>query len=173
MIEKKNLDLLFAELDELLSKQSMRYHLIIYGGAALIANNILDRVTVDIDVFEPQLDKHILAAIKEIAKRHMFDDLWINSTGNAFKNELPKNWKTRLLQVFKGTRLTISTLGRIDLIFTKFLAELDRQEDLEDLKSLNPTVAEIKEIRTPLLELENDKQWKEKVIELLNMFESK
>jgi hypothetical protein len=97
----------------------------------------------------------------------MFDENWINSTGKAFSHELPGGWRERTVVVFSGRVLTVKVLGRLDLIFTKILAELDRGEDFEDLVSLGPTKAEIENLRRFLVDLEKGKPWKVKVGQLL------
>jgi len=167
MIEKKNLNSLFKELDDALSLKKEKKSIIIYGGAALISLGILDRATVDIDVFQPQIDETFLKVINKVGEAHSFGELWINSTGNAFVKELPSKWEDRVDLIFDGKYLTVSRLGRLDLIFTKLLAELDRQEDMADLMRLKPTDSELERIQEPLLLLEDNELWKTKVEEII------
>jgi len=175
MIEKRNLLKLLGDLDAALEARGERLHreLVIYGGAALIALNIPDRATVDIDVFEPTLDLVLISTIKELAQKNMFDEHWINSTGLAFKHEMPKGWKQRTVIVFKGRFLSVKMLGRIDLIFTKILAELDRGEDLQDLIKLKPTQSEINSLRPHLCKLESGLAWQTKIEDLLQLLTRK
>lgn len=168
MIDSKNILRLLKELDDYLFDRSAPRALVIYGGAALISMGITQRATVDIDVFQPKLDPILSEGIRFIAKKYLFDEHWINSTGNAFVKELPEGWRSRTVEYFKGRSLTISTLGRTDMIFTKLLAELDRQEDMQDLKQLKPTKDELNFIRMPLLSLEDSSEWRSKVREILN-----
>ncbi|MDC0980312.1 DUF6036 family nucleotidyltransferase [Bdellovibrionales bacterium] len=173
MIDKENIIALLEELDDSLSDQEESRTITIYGGAALISMNLLDRATVDIDVFQPNLDESLKKAIREVGEKHLLDELWINSTGSAFITELPKDWQDRTTLLFKGEYLTVKSLGRTDLIFTKLLAELDRGEDLKDLENLKPTRKELDFIKTSLLDLEDEKTWRNKVnklIEHLNEF---
>ncbi|MCB0341638.1 MAG: hypothetical protein H6626_09335 [Pseudobdellovibrionaceae bacterium] len=171
MIDKENIIALLREVDEQLLrlKQSAPQEIIIYGGAALISLGLISRATVDIDVFAPQIDFALESAIKNIAKRHLFDERWINSTGKAFVKELPTGWEGRASTLFEGKILRVKILGRVDLIFTKMLAELDRGEDFEDLKSLKPTKKELEKIRQPLRSLESSSAWKNKVDEIIKM----
>jgi len=167
MIDNKNLTFLLGELDRFLSARDAPRDLVIYGGAALISMGLSQRATVDIDVFQPKLDPVLLEGIRLIAGKQSFDEHWINSTGNAFIKELPPGWKTRTVEYYRGQSLTIRTLGRIDMIFTKLLAELDRQEDMEDLRKLRPTGAELNMLQPHILSLENSSEWKTKVTEIL------
>ena len=153
MIDKGNLKAHFQELDEqlvLLGETEPR-ELIIYGGAALISMDILNRATVDIDVFDPQLDEGLLKAVKIIAEKHLYDENWINSTGKAFSYELPQGWKDRSIVFYRGNLLIVKTLAR---------------EDLEDLISLRPTKKELEKIKGKLISLEPDKRWAKKVEEI-------
>jgi len=167
MIDNKNLNLLFEELNKALEFQGEKRNFVIYGGAALISLNITNRATVDIDVFRPKLDPILREIIKEVGSRLMLGEYWVNSTGNAFVSELPKGWQKRTTQIYNGNNLEVRTLGRVDLIFTKVLAELDRQEDWIDLVSLRPLPSELKEIKQHLLDLEDNQEWKNKVLEIL------
>lgn len=171
VIDKSNLKNHLQELDEqlVLLGEAKSRELIIYGGAALISMDIISRATVDIDVFSPHLDAVIVKAIKTIAEKHLYDENWINSTGSAFSYELPQGWRERSIVFFKGKVLTVKTLSRIDLIFTKFLAELDRGEDLEDLKSLKPTKNDLEKIKSALINLESNQAWSQKIDEIVEL----
>ena len=163
MIDKDSLRALLKELDEQLCKQQLKRSITIYGGAALIALDILDRATYDIDVFQPQIDDDFRKAISEVGKRHLFDDLWINSTGAAFVKKLPEKWQARTVPFYLGSCLTVYHLGRSDLLFTKLLAELDRQDDLPDIIRLKPKEQELLQAQKCLLKLDADKDWQAEV----------
>lgn len=169
MIDKGNLLNLFAEVDSHLKSQGLSscQGIVIYGGAALISIGVSERATVDIDVFAPKIDGALEAAIVNVAEKYDFDKNWINSTGRAFVDEMPKGWRDRVQPLYKGEVLIVKILGRIDLIYTKFLAELDRGEDLEDLKSLKPTKSELRRIEEQLKSLEESSLWKQKVDEII------
>lgn len=106
---------------------------------------------------------------KEVGEKNQFNEHWINSTGKAFVKELPKGWQNRTFEIYKGSNLTVLSLGRIDLIFSKLLAELDRAEDLEDVKGLKPSISELDIVAEPLMALENNQAWKKKVSELISI----
>lgn len=169
MIEKENLNSLFDQLNGSLNKLKEHRKIVIYGGAALIALNHIARATVDIDVFAPRLDEVFKKVIKEVGEKNQFNEHWINSTGKAFVKELPKGWQNRTFEIYKGSNLTVLSLGRIDLIFSKLLAELDRAEDLEDVKGLKPSISELDIVAEPLMALENNQAWKKKVSELISI----
>lgn len=171
MIDKNNLQSLFTEIDEHLLGQGENSNrvLTIYGGAALISLGVSERATVDIDVFDPKLDEALERSIKSIAKKYFYDERWVNSTGSAFSYELPDGWRERSQIIFKGKLLTVKVLGRVDLIFTKFLAELDRGEDLEDLINLKPSHQELQSIERELKGLELEPTWSKKVDEIIKV----
>jgi hypothetical protein len=173
MIDKNSFKGLLDELDELLGKQSEFRELTIYGGAALIALNIVGRATIDIDVFQPHLDKVLQEAVIQIAKRNKLSEFWINSTGKAFIKELPAGWRQRVESVYKGKHLVVNSLGRRDLVFTKLLAELDRQEDMADILALAPTTEELQFSEEQLLKLDNKIIWQNKVKELIASLKAK
>ncbi len=166
MIDNKNLGDLFKKLDHELSKLNLFRELTIYGGASLIALKQIERATVDIDVFLPRIDNKLKEIIFKMAKEFQLNDLWINSTGYAFIKELPRDWENRTQIIYKGNYLIIKSLGRIDLIFTKILAELDRQEDLLDLEQLKPQKNELEFIKDDLIKLDDSKEWRSKVNEI-------
>lgn len=170
MIEKSNLLRLFSELDQFLSERSAKRELVIYGGAALIAANILERVTFGVDVFQPQLDSLLCEGIKAVGAKYQLGEQWMNSTGRAFVTELPANWQSRVRLLYQGKYLTLKILGRTDLIFTKLLAELDRGEDLRDIVALKPTPEEASLAGSALLGLEDTAAWKAKVRKLVKTF---
>lgn len=166
MIDKDNLMQLFAELDEELlnAGEQVVKEIIIYGGAALILKGVPNRATFDIDIFKPStLDDSFKAAKDKIAKKHSFEEHWINATGAAFYHELPEGWEERVEVFYEGENLIVKVLGRLDLIFTKFLAELDRGEDLKDLKSLSPTKKDFRAIVKDLKSLEDSESWSKKI----------
>ncbi len=150
MIDKSNLHYLFSELDQFLFDNNESRSLTIYGGAALIALDILNRATFDINVFQPQLDKILLEAISAVGEKHNFNEYWVNSAGKAFVSELPEGWRSRRASIYSGKALNIFSLGRSDLIFTKILAELDRQENMPDIIRLKPSLNELNSLKRHL-----------------------
>jgi hypothetical protein len=169
MIDQVNLDELFRELDAELTARGLKRKLVIYGGAALIHQKILDRATVDVDVFQPKIDKDLARLIAVVGKKHLLGDHWINSTGSAFLHESPAGWEKRVQNVFQGESLEIQVLGRLDLLFAKLLAELDRQEDLPDLRALRPTPKELSQLEPHLLKLDSNPKWESKVKSLISI----
>ena len=168
MIDKRNLKELFRKLDLALSSYNEKRELVIYGGAAMISMSVADRATFDIDVFEPKIDPLLNDIIRSLGEEFSLGEHWINSTGKAFEYEMPVGWKERLRLIYEGSYLQVMSLGRLDMIFTKVLAELDRQEDFEDIISLSPSSDELQSIEPTLLVLEENKLWKQKVTELIN-----
>jgi Nucleotidyltransferase of unknown function (DUF6036) len=173
VIDKSNLKALFTELDQHLVALNAVRSITIYGGAALIALDIHDRATVDIDIFQPRVDSQLLEAIRAIGKKNKLGEYWLNSTGAAFAQELPPGWASRTTPLYRGKALQVFLLSRQDLIFTKILAELDRQEDMADLLKLRPTPAELNAISPHLISLEKSKIWQNKIKEIIDFLLSK
>jgi hypothetical protein len=76
-------------------------------------------------------------------------------------------WRDRIVPFFTGDWLEVYHLSRADLIFTKFLAELDRHEDLPDIVNLQPTRKELVEVERHLIELDSDEEWRQQVKNLI------
>lgn len=167
MIDAKILNKLFDESDRELRALGQFRVITINGGAALIHLGLIHRATYDIDIFSPQIDSHLKSVFMTVGQNNKLGPYWINSTGKAFIKELPSGWEERRQVIFKGQNLEVFHLGRKDLIFTKLLAELDRQEDYEDIIGLRPTKMELKSAEKHLLPLDSSEEWKSQVKKLI------
>ncbi|HTA75364.1 MAG TPA: DUF6036 family nucleotidyltransferase [Gemmatimonadaceae bacterium] len=84
------------------------------GSAALILTNALERGT---------------------------NDGWLNGSVQSYVEVLPPDYDTRVKTLRPFGRLSVSLLGRRDVIVMKFFS--DRPKDLRDLEQIAPTAAEL------------------------------
>ena len=129
-------------------------------GSALIATGIVSRTTKDFDIvalmdasdrlIEPSpLPETLLTAAKEIAPFLGVGSNWLNNgpsrgEGGLFQMGLPDGFASRLTKQVVGSHLTVYWIGRLDQIFFKVYAAVDRGgRDIVDIYALNPTEVEL------------------------------
>lgn len=122
--------------DAWLAARSLRLDAIVVGGSALALLGVTDRQTRDFDILHPELPEEIAAAAREFAAHlrsegvELADD-WLNNGPMQLADVLPDGWRLRVQVAFTGASLTLTTLGRADLLATKlyeaepWLAEQD------------------------------------------------
>jgi hypothetical protein len=124
--------------------------LVVCGGTALNALNLVHRTTKDVDVValmdvrgqlvDPApLPQALLIAIKEIADTLDLPSDWLNNgpssgDGGLFRLGLPEGFKERLVKHHQGEKLSVYLVSRLDQIHFKLYA---------DLRELRPTEAEL------------------------------
>jgi hypothetical protein len=115
--------------------------LLLGGSAALILTNVLPRGTNDGDVLasEPDLGR-LQAAIRAVAHDRGLPDGWLNGSAQSYAEILPADYQTRVVTLPPFGRLSVSLVGRRDVIVMKFFA--GRPKDLVDLEQIAPTAAE-------------------------------
>jgi len=131
--------------------------LVVCGGSALIATGLVSRTTQDVDVLamlrdenfidpEPMPD-YLISAAEATARTLQLPADWLNcGPADLFRMGLPEGTKERLIRMSVGKRLTIFYVSRIDQIFFKLYAAVDRGGyHIEDLLQLNPTSDELYE----------------------------
>jgi hypothetical protein len=159
MIDRNNIHELLKDLDLALSKKGEKRDLTIFGSGALLLQKIAreTRRTIDIDLIEPMMDMTLQLIAAEVGERVGLEMGWLNSAGNIFSRSFPKGWKDRTQNIYRGTALKVKSLGRKDLIATKFNAFCGRdvERDLHDLIDLCPTKAELIFSKKWILSLEN------------------
>jgi len=147
--------------NELNRLNSPGYNLIICGGSALNAANLITRITKDVDILalcdknlnlidpEPLPDDLIKAAIT-VAENLGFPTDWLNNgpskgDGGIFRLGLPPGLQNRLLKKIIGNRLVLYFISRLDQIFLKLYAAVDQYGGYHasDLDTLNPTDEEL------------------------------
>ena len=164
MIERERLTFLLQLMGEFMdSENSPDLRLVVSGGAALIANGIVDRSTHDLDVFAQRelegdlrpgnpLPEWFIDLVKRIAKQESLPENWINSAtslvANGLENGLamlPADCLQDLDEICFGERLRVSFLKREAQIFLKVYAYFGRIEERDrvDLKALSPSAGEL------------------------------
>jgi hypothetical protein len=137
----------FQALNDELKQQHIQRELVICGGAALIALQIISRETRDVDVLKPRIDIALQKAAKAVAKNLGLVENWLNNGPAMLMNELPPDWDSHCEAVFSGSHLTVRALGRRDLIYSKLYAAADRMSDVDDLVAIKPTEDELESAR--------------------------
>ena len=133
--------------------------LIVSGGAALIAERVIERSTADVDVFaQRELEGDIIPGnplpgwfVDLVQRVAMIEELprnWINADTSLVINGfemLPKDCLRDLEEISFGSRLRISFLKRGSQIYLKAYAIIGRDEprDSSDFRALQPTLEEI------------------------------
>jgi len=140
---KKSLNL----LNYYLSQKGQRRNFVICGGAALVLQGVEGRGTVDVDIVGPEMDQVLKDAADSVAHDLGFDSDWLNDdVRKIFAKDLPKNWEARAFEIYLESHLVIKSLSKLDFALLKFLAECDRQKDLQDLVDLNLSESEIDKV---------------------------
>lgn len=127
---------LLLELDSLV-KEPCR--IIICGGAAAIVAHGLDRMTGDIDTFEPIPKTHdFYQHIKRIGEEHGLDPAWFNEGAKGFSDCLDRRYKDRLVPIDRGFKnLSVYAIAKADFITMKICAW--REPDKDDITRIGVT----------------------------------
>jgi hypothetical protein len=145
----------------LMLNKSPRFSLIVCGGAALNAMNLIQRTTKDVDIvalmdskgrlMDPApLPQELMTAAKEVADTLHLPEDWLNNgpssgDGGLFRLGLPDGFSSRLVKSFEGRTLTVYFVSRLDQIHFKLYAAIDQHGGYHasDLKQLSPTDEEL------------------------------
>jgi len=150
-------------LNELLERHNKQpCSFVVCGGSALIATDLVTRTTKDIDILGQvvpegivplnELPEIIRELSEAIAEELNFPKDWFNTGPSSMLNVklpnygLPDGFKNRLIEHQYGSKLTIFFISRIDQIFFKTYAAVDKGGPTyhsEDLLKLKPTSEEI------------------------------
>lgn len=155
------------KFDNFLKEKNLEFECIVIGGAALIHLGVITRRTQDVDLLDPEIPQRIKSASIEFAKLNvdlgLVPNEWFNSGPISLKDELPENWKLRLVKIKEGEALRIWTLGREDLLKTKLFACCCRDEDFDDCIALKPSTFELKNCLEWVKERDANPMWPEHV----------
>ena len=102
-------------------------------------------------------------ASQEFSIQAGLDVDWLNNGPESLGNDLPDGWRDRVQPLFNGHAISLTTLGRIDLLRSKLFAYCDRQQDLSDCVALKPSTDELNEIHPWLSECDANPRWAEHV----------
>ena len=144
-----------AMLDQSLRRLNpdKKWHLICCGGAAMLSLGLKGRRTNDVDLVQPSMSEELKTAAQEVHERLGLSQDWLNDGPRELVSVLPLDWLLLVELVYpvppcQESVLSLSRLGRRDLITTKLLAHVDRgtekgSADLADLLALAPTKQEV------------------------------
>lgn len=162
-LNRKILHIALRTLDERLSfKQSSPIRLVICGGSALIALDLVSRTTSDVDVvalvnsdgalLSPvPFPKKLSEAIHEVAVLHQLPEHWLNNDpssdeGGLFQDGLPEGLFDRAHRFEFGTHLSVYFIDRFDQIHLKVYAAADSMGvHVSDLMALEPSPDELEQ----------------------------
>ncbi len=155
-LSQENLEEILHLLGERLSLTApeKRWNLVVCGGAALAALNLVQRTTKDIDVIGQftddqveyaDFDSKFIEQISIISESLNLPADWINTGPESFiQSGLPQGLLKRLTLKKYGENLTIGFISRYDQIFLKLYASVDRGGyHVDDLIKLNPSEKEL------------------------------
>jgi len=116
----------FAEIDARLDAVT---HLVVGGGASMSLAYNYPLTTEDVDAFTAQgcLSLSLLyGAAREVAANLGLAPDWLNGHFATFTHVLPRDYGTRLREVFRGAHLVVSSLGPEDLLIMKCFSGRDK-----------------------------------------------
>lgn len=159
-ITAMQLDASLTLFNDLLSfRSSEEFHIVVCGGSALIALELVPRATKDVDVLALSsngvlsapvpIPEILIEVANEVQKSLSLPQDWFNNgpssnSGGLFQMGLPDQLQERLVTKRYGEQLTISYIGRLDQIYFKLWASVDRGGyHVEDLMALAPTKDEL------------------------------
>ncbi len=146
--------------DRLRLKDAPHTGLVVCGGSAMIALDLLSRATEDIDVLALVDSDHVLrsaarfpdyleVAVREVSAVLDLSLRWLNNgpdfaEGGSLKESLPDGIMGRLHRRVYGSHLTVFYLDRFDQVHFKVLAASDGQGvHVSDLMALEPSAEEM------------------------------
>lgn len=157
-IDNKSIDVVLKALNAQLETINKRIELVVCGGSALAAIGLVKRTTKDIDVLgivernngKLLIKKAVLPnwfeeAANKVARDFNLPKDWINAGPTSLVDlGLPEGLENRLKMLSYGKNLTVHYISRLDQIFLKLYAAVDRGGyHLQDLMKLKPSEEEI------------------------------
>jgi hypothetical protein len=137
------------------------YNLVVCGGTALVATELVERATRDVDVvalsdakgnlIDPApLPAPLVQAAQEVAEDLGLPRDWLNNgpssgPGGLYQLGLTAGFSERLNWREFGVKLRVAFIGRLDQIFFKLYAAVDQlgSYHADDLLALKPTNGEL------------------------------
>jgi hypothetical protein len=160
-LNQDDLDKAFRLLNYRLCENiSAPIEIVVCGGASLILTGFVSRTTTDVDIVAlavengfvspDPLPDHLILASREVAEDLGLHESWLNNgpsrgVGGLFQMGLPDGLISRVRSKTYGSHLVVHFTGRLDQIFFKLYASVDRGGyHIEDLVALCPTNNEIR-----------------------------
>lgn len=156
-------------LNYYLAKKGEKRTFVICGGASLVLQGIEGRGTADIDIVGPEIDNLLREASLSVATDLGLHAKWLNDdVQKIFSKDIPIKWEARVFELFSASHLIVHSLSKLDMAALKFLAECDRQKDLQDLVDLSLSELEIdKVVKHALTRNPGTDNWAE-IVEMVN-----
>lgn len=110
----------------------------------------------------------VVEIARDFARLHSIPENWLNNDASSLKADLPVQWESRRVEVFRGKAIRFLTLGRADLLKAKLGALCDRARDFEDVIAMKPSHAELLDARARLNPLDRNPGWTDHVEITLN-----
>lgn len=127
-------------LDQLLETEVT---LIVGGGGAMILAHGFPLSTTDIDAIPRGMDLLKLdPLVKQVAQELGLPPDWLNPYFVTFAHTLPPDYGDRLIEVFRGTRLSAQALGKNEMLIMKCFAH--RLKDVGHARALITGGADVK-----------------------------
>ena len=126
LLYKENLKERMEQLDRdasLMFQDSVRYHVVIVGGGALMLMGYTSRATHDIDILS--------------TSKLLYDLFWkydMNDHVTAYSNNFPYNYEDRLTIVHTGAKIDFYTASLEDIVIAKLCA--NRPQDNQDVEEV-------------------------------------
>jgi hypothetical protein len=129
-------------------------HIIIGGGAAMLLAHGVPLSTMDIDgllvksaITPAQLDP----LVKKVGRELKIGAHWYNDYINTFTYTIPKDFRDRLVVVYKGKMLTVEAFGKEDLLIMKCFS--GREKDIGHARALLKKGADIELVESHIKKL--------------------
>lgn len=162
MIDKNNLNEILYALDRQIEIHGgSPISLVVCGGTALFALGLILRTTKDIDILGTVSEEHgqilvkkinkfptyLIEASKAVQKDFRLPEGWMNKGPTSqVDSGLPEGFEKRLVKKQYGNYLSIYYISRLDQIYFKLYASVDRNGyHVDDLSQLKPTRQEIED----------------------------
>jgi hypothetical protein len=155
-ITRDALDELLTALSEQLASLDADSELVVIGGSALLALDLIQRTTMDVDVvaiaeggelhLAAPLPPALQTASDRVRRDFGLDERWLNAgPTDLLRWGLPEGFLGRAHTRRYGTALTIHFAGRLDQIHFKLYAMVDQAGGRHeaDLRALGPTSEEL------------------------------
>ena len=159
MISSESIEKIFTALNKNIKfNKGRKISIVVCGGTALFVMGLINRTTRDVDVLGLVDEKNkgtisylkkfpdwFLKSANTVARDFNLPDDWINlGPAEQIKSGLPEGLFKRLKRKEYGKHLNVYFISRIDQIFFKLYASLDRGGyHVDDLWELEPTEKEL------------------------------
>lgn len=125
------------KLDDLIviEKNANPVTLIMGGGGAMILAHGFPLATTDVDAVPKGMSiEELDPFVKKVAKDLGIAPDWLNPYFSTFAHTLPPGYGDRLIEVFKGKKLSAQALGKEEMLIMKCFAH--RQKDVGHARAL-------------------------------------